>query len=195
MTDGGFLANPEQEPQEISHEEAPAEPTPEAIPTPAEKEAGFDEVAVAEEQALEQMEEAREEERGFLENVTETEEAQAATPAPAAQPTALQEPEGKDEVLLEVEKILEDGLEPLYQSMDATAKEKFQKKGKEVSNRIANMVRSFKLKMDRVILLIRSWLLTIPGVNKFFLEQEAKIKADKVLDLEEAIRMDVENKI
>jgi hypothetical protein len=33
--------------------------------------------------------------------------------------------------------------------------------------------------------LIREWLLIIPGVNKYFLEQEAKIKTDKIQQLYE----------
>jgi len=31
--------------------------------------------------------------------------------------------------------------------------------------------------------LIKKWLLLIPGVNKYFLEQEAKIKADEIVKM------------
>jgi hypothetical protein len=197
MTNGGFLANPEQEPQEAPSEEAPFQPSPEAVPTPAPEGEEFDEVAKAERQALEQMIETKEEEPGFLEKAMEEDAPEApAAPADDALAAAPEAPEAvQDEVLIEVEKILEEDLEPLYENMPPEAKEKFLKKGKEVSMQIANMVRAFKLKMDRAIVLIRAWLLTIPGVNKFFLEQEAKIKADKILDLEEAIRTDIENKV
>jgi hypothetical protein len=33
----------------------------------------------------------------------------------------------------------------------------------------------------KIFVLIRAWLKIIPGVNRFFLEQEAKIKTDKIL--------------
>ena len=40
-----------------------------------------------------------------------------------------------------------------------------------------------KIQVKKIFILIISWLKIIPGVNKFFLEQEAKIKADRILDL------------
>jgi hypothetical protein len=35
--------------------------------------------------------------------------------------------------------------------------------------------------VKKILALIRDWLKLIPGVNRFFLEQEAKIKTDKIL--------------
>lgn len=193
MSNGGFLANPEQEPQE----EKAFETNQEAVPTPSVEGEGLDEVAKAEQKAFEQMMENREEEKGFLEQASE--EATGETPAEdAGAAAATAEPEvteQKDEVMIEVEKILEEDLEPLVSGLSPQDKEKFEKKGVEVSGQIANMVRGFKLKMDKVVTLIRDWLQAIPGVNKFFLEQEAKIKADKIMDLEEAIRQDLENQV
>jgi hypothetical protein len=68
--------------------------------------------------------------------------------------------------------------------MSPEDRERFRAKGEEVAGEISVMVRDFKVEAKRVILLIRDWLLTIPGVNKFFLEQEAKIKTDRILELE-----------
>lgn len=90
----------------------------------------------------------------------------------------------KDEVTLEVEKILEDGLGDFVQTMPTDVKWRFLHKGQEIAIVLAGMVRDYKVKVKQVIHLIRDWLLTIPGVNKFFLEQEAKIKTDRILDLE-----------
>ena len=42
-----------------------------------------------------------------------------------------------------------------------------------------------KLKVKKVVNLIKKWLTMIPGVNKFFLEQEAKIKTDEIVKLKE----------
>jgi hypothetical protein len=55
------------------------------------------------------------------------------------------------------------------------------------------MVRGLKIHAKKVVELIRDWLLTIPGVNKFFLEQEAKIKTDRVLELEQTYREQKQN--
>jgi hypothetical protein len=32
----------------------------------------------------------------------------------------------------------------------------------------------------KVLTIIKKWLQTIPGISKFFIEQEAKIKTDKI---------------
>ena len=90
----------------------------------------------------------------------------------------------KDEVTIEVQEIMQDGLGDTFRSMSPEERERFRAKGEEVAGEVAAMVREFKVEAKRVILLIRDWLLTIPGVNKFFLEQEAKIKTDRILELE-----------
>lgn len=117
----------------------------------------------------------------------ETEEAppiqEVAAPATPATPAPIV----KDDVMKEVEKILEDGLGNYFHTLPADAQKRFEKKGEEVAVQVAVMVRGFKVEVKRVLRLIRDWLLTVPGVNKFFLEQEAKIKTDRILALEQAI--------
>lgn len=99
----------------------------------------------------------------------------AAAPPPTTVPA--------DEVTLEVEKILEKGLGEHYAKLGPEDQKKFKLKGEQASKEIADMVRNFSVKMKRALQLIRDWLLCIPGVNKFFLEQEAKIKVDMLVDL------------
>lgn len=113
------------------------------------------------------------------------EAAYQAAPAPARLPDGLAGAP-KDEAIIEVEKILEQGIGPFYASLPAEAKPLFKKKGEEAANEIAEMVRTLKVKVKRILELIYVWLKTIPGVNKFFLEQEAKIKTDRILELIEA---------
>ena len=43
------------------------------------------------------------------------------------------------------------------------------------------MVSAAKVHSKKILKAIVGWLKMIPGVNKFFLEQEAKIKTDKIL--------------
>jgi hypothetical protein len=44
---------------------------------------------------------------------------------------------------------------------------------------------SAKFKVKAIVDLIKKWLAIIPGVNKFFLEQEAKIKTDQIIALKQ----------
>ena len=120
----------------------------------------------------------------------EQEEASAAPviQAPRSSSTVVASPAlavKKDEALLEVEKILEDGLGDFVTSLPEAPKARFLKLGREVATQIAKMVRAYKVKVRDVVHLIREWLLVIPGVNAFFLEQEAKIKTDRILQYEQ----------
>lgn len=164
MPDTGFLGEqPETKPE--------VQPTVEVA-------GEVDEYALAERQAEEEalVKEAKED---FLEAPE-----QPTPAATAAQTVVVSSPPIKDEVMLEVEKILEQGLGDFVAAMPETARQRFQQKGTEVAGQIADMVRRFSVKIKKVLTLIRDWLLTIPGVNKYFLEQEAKIKADRIVDLE-----------
>lgn len=101
----------------------------------------------------------------------------------------------KDPVVIEVERILEEGIGSFYSSLSGEAKSSFRTRGEEVSREIAQMVSSLHIKMKQVISLIRSWLKTIPGVNVFFLEQEIKIKADKILELAESKKEEASKRV
>lgn len=88
----------------------------------------------------------------------------------------------KSEDLIAFEKILSEGLEELYKKLPDNRKAEFKQKGEEAAATIEKLMQSAKVHMKKVIGVIRNWLLMIPGINKFFLEQEIKIKADKLLD-------------
>ena len=98
-----------------------------------------------------------------------------AAPAPSAPP--LQ----KDPETALIENILAEGLEDAYKSMPPDLQIKFKAKGEETAGKIRVLIESAKAKAKTILGLIRDWLKMIPGVNKFFLEQEAKIKTDKIL--------------
>ncbi|KKQ80025.1 MAG: hypothetical protein UT02_C0017G0008 [Parcubacteria group bacterium GW2011_GWC2_38_7] len=97
-------------------------------------------------------------------------------------PVALAPVIAKSEDLVAIEKILSEGLEDLYSKLPDNRKAEFRQKGEEAASTIETMMQSAKVQMKKVIGVIRDWLLMIPGVNKFFLEQETKIKADKLLE-------------
>ena len=82
-----------------------------------------------------------------------------------------------------VEAILEDNLEDLYFSLDVGAQDKFKKKGEETTVKIMQLITSAKATFKKIFKLIFKWLKIIPGVNRYFLEQEAKIKADRIMEI------------
>jgi len=91
----------------------------------------------------------------------------------------------KDELTQEVEGVLAEDLGDMYNKLPPNQQKDFKAKGEEVAKDIGTMVSSGKIKAKKVVQWIKDWLKMIPGVNKFFLEQEAKIKTDKVLALVE----------
>lgn len=91
----------------------------------------------------------------------------------------------KDETTKSVEGVLEDGLEDTYKNLSPDVQKKFRSEGEKVTNEIAEMVRKTNVKAQKVLKLIREWLKVIPHINRYFLDQEAKIKTDKIMHLED----------
>ena len=89
----------------------------------------------------------------------------------------------KDPAVQAVESILEEDLADTFKKMTPELQVKFRKEGERVTTLIVAMVRNAKVNARVVLQLISSWLKLIPGVNRFFLTQEAKIKTDKILKL------------
>ncbi|MBI4139025.1 hypothetical protein HY479_02635 [Candidatus Uhrbacteria bacterium] len=144
----------------------------------------------ADERAFEQSPESKE---TFLEEAAEAAPAAAPSQTAAPSPAKTGKPV-KDETLVHVEKIMEEGLGTLYVTLPESARPLFKQKGEEAATEIATMVRSLKIHAGRVLRLLRDWLLTIPKVNRFFLEQEAKIKTDTVIQLAEATREELQTR-
>lgn len=91
--------------------------------------------------------------------------------------------------LIEIEQILSENIDEIYNSLTAEQKLIFRKKGEETASKIEILMREVKINIKKILILIRDWLLMlvqmIPGVNKLFLIQEAKIKTDKIFILAE----------
>lgn len=102
-------------------------------------------------------------------------------PAAATLAAASVPPVAKDEFTQEIESILSEDLTDLFLKMTPEQQEEFQAKGEETASKIRIILSSAKVGMKKILVLISEWLKLIPGVNKFFLEQEAKIKTDKIL--------------
>ena len=83
----------------------------------------------------------------------------------------------------QVEDILAADLEEMYLKLAPEKQQEFKGKGEETARQINNLLDQAKVKIGKIISLIKKWLSLLPGVNRFFLEQEAKIKADKIVKL------------
>ncbi|MBU0649379.1 hypothetical protein KJ969_04790 [Patescibacteria group bacterium] len=122
-------------------------------------------------------------EREIQESAPEAAPSESERPAPAPRPTPA--PAKKDQTTAAIEKILEQDLGGLYIKLDPETKRKFRQEGDIVVGKIRTMFQTLKFKTRKILRWIREWLTVIPGVNKYFLEQEAKIKTDQILALAE----------
>ena len=83
----------------------------------------------------------------------------------------------------QVEKVLESGLEKIYSELPDDKKREFKIVGEQTAIKISLLLEKTKIKIKNIIDLIKKRLLLIPGINKHFLEQEAKIKADEIIKI------------
>jgi len=82
-----------------------------------------------------------------------------------------------------VEGILEENLQQLYLDMPVEDRQRFKNAGEATADKIIALVReNGKNIVWKIIRLIADWLSMIPNIKKFYIEQEAKIKADKILE-------------
>lgn len=109
----------------------------------------------------------------------------ALTPAQAAHVVTLNERTApvadKSERLAAIEKTLSQGLEQIYFGLDQAAQAAVKRAGEETARKIETLLESGKFAAKKILHLIRAWLAKIPGANKFFLEQESKIKTDRIM--------------
>lgn len=90
---------------------------------------------------------------------------------------------GNREMEKQIEKVLENDLAEIYMNLSPDKQREFKIKGEETARQINALLQKTKVKAKEILDLIKKWLSVIPGVNKFFLEQEAKIKADEIIRL------------
>ncbi len=102
-------------------------------------------------------------------------------------PAATVAPAPLNVLLRSVEGILQEDLSEVYGKMSPEKQQEFKQVGEETVSKITKLLQAAKVKVREIFSLIFKWLSLIPGVNKFFLEQEAKIKTDQVLALKKRL--------
>jgi len=104
-------------------------------------------------------------------------------------------PQVRDEVSVRVEQIMEEGLKEAFQELTPVQRQEFKIKGEETALKIRDILRASHVRVKRIFQLLFEWLKMLPGINRFFLEQEAKIKADKIMTMrEQAKAADIKKK-
>ena len=83
----------------------------------------------------------------------------------------------------QIDNILAEGLNDVFLEMDPKQQRIFKEEGEKIASKINFILSSAKVKIKSIIDLIKNWLKLIPKINPHFLEQEAKIKADKIIKL------------
>jgi hypothetical protein len=83
----------------------------------------------------------------------------------------------------QIESVMAKGLEEIYMSLPPEKKAEFKRVGEETAVKVNLLLEKTKVNIGKVVNLIKKWLSLLPGVNKMFLEQEAKIRSDEILKL------------
>lgn len=87
----------------------------------------------------------------------------------------------------EIDNILSSGLHDIFLKMNPKKQQEFKLAGEETSKKINLLLDKSKVNISKIVKLIRKWLKMIPGVNEFFLEKEAKIKADQIINIKDKV--------
>ncbi|HCC22115.1 hypothetical protein A2480_02985 [Candidatus Uhrbacteria bacterium RIFOXYC2_FULL_47_19] len=117
-------------------------------------------------------------EESINESINQTPTTQPASPV--AIPTADR---NRDTLLIEVEQKLEDNLWDSYRAMPPDLRLKFKIEGERIAQVIREGIATGRLVAHSILTMIVEWLGMIPGVNRWFLIQEAKIKTDALVKL------------
>lgn len=83
----------------------------------------------------------------------------------------------------DIEHVLSDGLKELYEALPVEQQRQLKESGELLTVKIQELFVAAKATASSVLALVMAWLKSIPGVNRYYLEQEAKIKTDALLHL------------
>jgi len=102
----------------------------------------------------------------------------------------VETPTTKSERLIDIEKIMSEELEDIYSALPPEVQAAVKYEGEVAAAKIEELIESGKSISKKVLAILRSWLEKIPGVNKFFLEQESKRKTDTIMAIARKSRPD-----
>ena len=83
-------------------------------------------------------------------------------------------PQVKDQLTVDIEKIMEEDLKDAFKELDIIQKEEFKIKGEDTALKIRAAMRQAKIKVKTIIRLLVQWLKMLPGVNRFLLSRKRR---------------------
>lgn len=95
--------------------------------------------------------------------------------------TPTSAPSTVDPDILGIEGILASGLDGFFGHLSPDQQQRFKTDGESTAVKIREALHKQGTKIKDIVRLIINWLKGLPGINTFFLEQEAKIKADAIV--------------
>jgi|AntRauTorckE6833_2_1112554.scaffolds.fasta_scaffold00031_63 hypothetical protein len=87
------------------------------------------------------------------------------------------------ERMKQIDKILSEDMSAIFLNLPKDKQKEFKEEGEKTVVKVNELMEKAKVKVNKIIKLIKNWLGIIPNANKHYLEQEAKIKTDKILKL------------
>ena len=93
----------------------------------------------------------------------------------------VQSPHTKSERLVAIERIMSDRLGDIYMGLDPAPQQAVKAAGEDAAGKIEQLIEEGKAAAKSVLKILQTWLKKIPGVNRYFLEQESKIKTDRIM--------------
>ncbi len=104
------------------------------------------------------------------------------TSSTQAQPVNLDE---ADERVKKIESILSQDLQGVYNQLSPEKKQEFKAEGEKTSKKINVLLSKGKIKIKEIISLIIHWLKIIPGMSSYFVKQQAKQKAKRIIQIKQ----------
>ena len=92
-------------------------------------------------------------------------------------------PKVRDDITLKIEHIMEADLGDAFNVLTPLQQQEFKLKGEQTASLIRELLQQTKIKVKKIFALLVAWLRFLPGIDRFFLEQEAKIKTDQIIAL------------
>jgi hypothetical protein len=86
---------------------------------------------------------------------------------------------------VQIDAFLSEGLEESFLAMPPVKQKEFKEEGEKTVKKINLLLDATVVNVVKIVNLIKRWLKMITGINKFFLDQEAKIKADKIIKIKD----------
>lgn len=87
----------------------------------------------------------------------------------------------------QIDAFLSENLSETFLAMSPDKQKIFKEEGEATAKKINVLLDATKVNVGKIVDLIKKWLRLIAGINRFFLDQEAKIKADKIIKMKNKI--------